>query len=427
MFKKNFLIEKLKKVKIGKLFYNNKFVMIFSFVASVITWLAISSSNSESDPVTISDIPVNIQLSESAIQDGLRVFGGENMTARVDITGNRIVVGQVTKNDIQITAPQAASTIMSPGNYTLELSAKKVGVLQGYEIVSDVKPSVVTVMVDRYRESEFTVEPQINFTPKSDYYVGNTILSSPKVTLSGPEKEISKIKKVVVKADIPGEMDSTITLKTPIILYDDYGRQITSETIKSNVNEIEVSVPILMKKKVDLVAGFSNLPSEFNLNKDLVKVSPSSLEIAGPEKIVKALKEIKLDEINFSEINIQNNIFKRAVNLPEGCRSLNSTYSAEVNLNLSHFKEKTFNINEFDFKNVPSGKKASVYNGNLNVTVVGPAVKISNLKPSDIYAEIKFEDNKEFSGSMEMPVNLKINGFNQCWIYGTYFVNVNIE
>lgn len=427
MFKNNFFIKKLKRIKIGKLFYNNKFVMLFSLVASVVTWIAISSSNSESAPVTISDIPVNIQLSESAVQDGLRIFGGENLTARVDIAGNRIVVGQVTKNDIQITAPQAASTIMSPGNYTLELSAKKVGVLQDYQIVSDVKPSVVTVMVDRYRESEFTIEPQINFTPKSDYYVGNTILSTQKVTLSGPEKEISKIKKVVVKADIPGEVDSTVMLKTPILLYDDYGQQITSETIKSSVNEVEVSVPVLMKKKVDLIANFSNLPSGFSLGKDLVKVSPSSLEIAGPEKIVSSIKEIKLEEINFNEVNIQNNTFTRAINLPEGCKSLNSTYSAEVNLNLAHFKEKTLNINEFDFKNVPNGKKASVYNGNLNVTVVGPAVKINSLKPSDIYAEIKFDENKEFSGSMEMPVNLKINGFNQCWIYGTYFVNVNIE
>lgn len=427
MFKNNFFIKKLKRIKIGKLFYNNKFVMVFSLVASVITWIAISSSNSESVPVTISDIPVNIQLSESAVQDGLRIFGGENLTARVDIAGNRIVVGQVTKNDIQITAPQAASTIMSPGNYTLELSAKKVGVLQDYQIVSDVKPSVVTVMVDRYRESEFTIEPQINFTPKSDYYVGNTILSTQKVTLSGPEKEISKIKKVVVKADIPGEVDSTVMLKTPILLYDDYGQQITSETIKSSVNEVEVSVPVLMKKKVDLIADFSNLPVGISLNKDLIKVSPSSLEIAGPEKIVSSIKEIKLDEINFNEVNVQNNTFTRAINLPEGCKSLNSTYSAEVNLNLAHFKEKTFNVNEFDFKNVPNGKKASVYNGNLNVTVVGPAVKINSLKPSDIYAEIKFEENKEFSGSMEMPVNLKINGFNQCWIYGTYFVNVNIE
>lgn len=427
MLKKKFFIEKLKKVKIGKLFYNNKFVMVFSLVASIITWIAISSSDSESVPVTISDIPVNIQLSENAIQDGLRIFGGENITARVDITGNRIVVGQVTKNDIQITAPQAASTIMSPGNYTLELSAKKVGVLQDYQIVSDVKPSVVTVMVDRYRESEFMVEPQINFTPKSDYYVGNTILSSPKVTLYGPEKEISKIKKVVVKEDIPGEVASTVTMKMPILLYDDYGQQITSETIKSSVNEVEVSIPVLMKKKVDLNANFSNLPSEFSLNKDLVKISPPSLEIAGPEKVVSSIKEIKLEEINFSEVNIQNNTFTRAINLPEGCKSLNNTYSAEVNLNLSHFKEKTFNINEFNFKNVPSGKTASVYNGNLNITVVGPASKINNLKSSDIYAEIAFEENKEFSGTMEMPVSLKVNGFNQVWIYGTYFVNVNIE
>ncbi len=424
------LKRKIKKIRLGKLFYNNKFIAGFSVVVSFIIWVAVSSNGTESVPVAISDIPVNIQLSESAVQDGLRIFSGQDITARVEITGNRLIVGQVTKNDIQVTAPQAAGTIMSPGNYTLELSAKKVGVLQGYEIVSDVKPSVITVMVDRYREAEFTVEPEISFTPKANYFVGNTILSSQKVTLSGPETEISKIKKVKVKSNIPGEVSSPITLKLPIIMYDAYDQPITNEAISSSAYEVEASIPVLMKKEIQLIADFSNLPTGINFKKeykDMVKINPSKLEIAGPEDIISNLKSVKLDAVNFSGVNIQNNKFNLPINLPQGCRSLNNTYSAEVNLNMSQFREKTLIINQFSFKNLPQDKTANVYNGNISVTALAPINEINFIKSSDILAEIDFDGKNEVSNSMEMPVKISINNHPAAWIYGKYFVNVNLK
>ena len=426
----NLLKKKIKKIRIGKLFYNNKFVAIFSVAASFITWVAVSSNGTESVPVIISDIPVSIQLSESAVQDGLRIFSGQDITARVEITGNRLIVGQVTKNDLQVTAPQAASTIMSPGNYTLELSTKKVGFLQGYEIVSDVKPSVITVMVDRYREAEFTVEPEIDFTPKADYFVGNTILSSPKVILSGPETEISKIKKVKIKSNVPGEVSSPITLKLPIIMYDVYDQPITNETISSSAYEIEASIPVLMKKEINIISNFSNLPEGINLKKeykDMIKVNPAKLEIAGPEDIISNLKSVKLDAVDFNGVNIQNNKFDLPINLPQGCRSLNNVYSAEVSLNMAQFREKSFTINQFSFKNVPQNKVANVYNGNLNVTVLAPLSEIGSVRVSDLTAEVDFEGKSEFTSSMEMPVKISINNHLGVWIYGKYFVNVNLK
>lgn len=317
----NRIRRKMKSINWGKLFYNNKFVAVFSVLSSLIIWIVVSSSSTESNPVTISDIPINVPLSESAVQDGLKIFSGHDLKARVEIAGNRLVVGQVTKDNIQISASQSAATIMSPGNYTLELSAKKVGLLKDYEIVSDVKPSVITVMVDRYRESEFTIEPEINFNPKQGYFVGNTVLSSQKVILSGPETEISKIKKVKILSNVPGEISSPITLRLPIVMYDAYDKQILSETISASVDEVEASIPVLMKKEIEILPDFSNLPVGIDIKKeykDFAKVNPLKLEIAGPEEIVSVLKNVKLDAIDFNKVNFQNFKFVLPINLPQG-------------------------------------------------------------------------------------------------------------
>lgn len=420
----------IKNIKLGKLFYNNKFTAVFSVLSSFILWILVSSSGTENIPVTISDIPVDITLSESALQDGLKVFSGQDITARVEVTGSRLIVGQLTKNDIQVTASQASNTIMSPGNYTLELSAKKVGILKDYELASDVKPSMVTVMVDRYRESEFEVEPEIDFSPKSGYFVGSTVLSNQKVVLSGPETEISKIKKVVVRSVVSGEASSTINLKLPIVMYDAYGKPLTSETITINIPEIEVSIPILMNKEIKIEPVFSNLPPGIDIfgeYKDLVKVSPSKLEIAGPENILNETKSVSLSPIDFSSLNMQSHKFTIPILLPQGCRSLNNVYSAEVDLNMSLFREKTLNVNRFSFLNVPENKKVEVYNGSINVELIGSSKSINALKSSDVVAEIDFNGKEDSLNSMELPVNLIVEGYNDVWVSNKYFVNVSLS
>lgn len=426
----NDIKQKLKDIKFGKLFYNNKFVAVFSVIVSFVLWVVVASNGSESIPVTISDIPVDIHLSENAIQDGLQVFGGQNITAKVEITGNRLIVGQVTKNDIQISASQSAMSITSPGNYTLELSAKKVGILQDYEIVSDVKPSVITIMVDRYRESEFTVEPEINFHPKAGYFVGATTLSSPKVVLSGPETEISKIKKVKVSSNIPGEVSTPQNFSLPVIMYDAYDKPITSEIIKSSIGKVEVSIPVLMKKEVSIVPKFSNLPADIDFNnayKDCIKVTPSKLQIAGPEDAIIAMKNIALEEIDFKSVNMQNNKFNLPINLPTGCRSLNNIYCADLFINMYPFREKTLVLNQFEFKDIPEGKNAEVYNGSISVTVLAPARVINYVKPSDLVAQIDFSGKIDFNSSMEMPVNIYVKELKDVWVSGEYSVNVGLN
>ncbi len=418
----------VKNLKIEKLFYSNKFVAVFSVVSSFALWILVSSSSAESVSVTISDIPVDISLSESAVQDGLRVFSGQDITARVEVSGSRMVVGQLTKNNIQITSSQSSNTIMSPGNYTLELSAKKVGLLNDYEIVSDVKPSFVTVMVDRYREAEYDIEPQIDFNAKEGYFVGNTIVSEPKVKISGPETEISKIKKVVVRGNISGEINETTNLKLPIILCDAYGQSINSETIKTDFSEVQVSVPILMRKDIKVEPNFSNVPSGINLSKneykDLIKINPSKLEIAGPENIVSEMSKVLLQTIDFTTLNTQNRKFELPIILPQGCRSLNNIYNAQIEVNMSLFKEKTLNINRFSFKGIPASKSAKVYNDSINVKFIGSPKSVNALKPSDVVAQIDLTGKEENLNSMELPINFIISGFEDVWVSETYFANV---
>lgn len=423
-------IKKLKltinKFNINRIFYNNKLMFLFSLATSFIIWITINASRSDGIPITISDIPVNIQLSDSAIQDGLKIFSGQNLKSKISITGNKLIASRVRKDDILVTAPQAASTITSPGTYTLELSAKKVGLLTDYEFASSVQPNFITIMVDRYRESEFIIEPEIEFSVNPEYFLGATVLSSPNVILSGPESEISKIKRIAVKGEISQELQSTFTSRIPIVMYDAYGEQIISETISSTVNEVEVTIPVLMKKTLTVRPNFINSPEGLDLSSELIKVSPSSLEIAGPEEQIATMGSIELDQLDFKKINLQHNRFDLPINLPSSCKSLNNIYSSEVYIDTSKFREKSFWVTKFSFINIPEGKTAKVYTDGIDVKVVGQANKIRALNPSYIKAEIDLRGKDDINGSMEVPAKIVINLFSGVWVYGEYLINIEI-
>ena len=130
-----------------RFFSHNVTLLVLAFIISFAAWLIINITSGSEAKVTIDNIPVSIELSAEATSDGLLVYNGDNITASVEITGNRVIVGSLSASDISVTADQSSS-IISPGSYTLPLVAKKIGLKSNYNIVSVVTPSSVTIFVD---------------------------------------------------------------------------------------------------------------------------------------------------------------------------------------------------------------------------------------------------------------------------------------
>ena len=422
----NILKEKLSKININVIFYNNKLIFLFSLLVSFAIWIGINASGTDSAPVTIHDIPININLSESAVQDGLRVFSGNNITAKVNISGNRLIVGQVTKDDISVIAQQA-STITSPGSYTLELVAKKAGLLSDYEFVSNVEPAFIPVMVDRYREVEFTIDPEIEFSANPEYFLGATVLSSSKTVLSGPESEISKVKRIAVKGKIEQELESTYTAKFPLVMYDAYGEQIISETLSSTVKNVEITIPVLTRKTFEVHPNFINVPDGLDLSSGMVAVTPASLEIAGPKEQIDGIDKIELEPINFHNIDIHHNKFNLPIVLPSGCKSLNNIYSVEVSIDVSGFKEKIFWIDQISFINIPEGKSVKLYTDGIEAKILAASHKIKYLNAANISAQVDLLGKGDLTGSMEIPATIIIKNHSGVWAFGEYLVNIEIS
>ncbi len=421
---------KRNKFGIGSLFYNNKFVMVFSVFASIVLWIVMASTNSEEFPRAVADVPVVITLSDAAQADGLKVFSPVNTTATVYIKGNSLIVNQIQASDMEVVA-QSASSITAPGSYTFNLSVHKKGTLTDFDWAS-ISPSQAIINVDRYKEKTFTVDTsEIKYKSdyKSDpnYFVSAPTLSNDTVTISGPEKEVSQVNKVAIQYEISETLKESKNFTSDLIMFDANGNKITSSKLKMSETKVDVTIPVLARKIVPLQVSFTNKPEGLLLSPNQVTLDPQSIEVAGPQDILSGMNDISLIPLDFANISPTKNTFDVSVTLPASCKNLSSIPVAKVTLNLSGLTTRTLVVNNFIVKNLAADKQASIYTKNLSVTVVGPESELSKLTENNLVAQIDMAGKENFTGHTEMPATISVSNTASSWVYGSYMANISVN
>lgn len=416
---------KKKKLSLNKLFQNNKFLIILSLVISTITWVYMSMGTTNDTSVTISNIPIQIELPDQLVNNGLQVFSDSEQTATVTVTGSRSVLGSISTKDITVTA--ATNGIDSAGTYQISLSAVKTNPSANFQIISTVTPSNVNVIVDYLRETSFPIQENVVYKVADGYYA-STSLASKNITVSGPQTEIAKIAKVSASAELDGILDDSTSATADILLYDKSGNRISTDLLKMEFGTVEASISVLPEKTVKVVPEFMNKPEGLNLGDDMLSVEPSEILLAGPKKVLDNTKSIKLESIDFATLSNKRYEYNdQGINIPTDCKNISNSTAAKVVLDLSSLSKKTYTVDSFKVSGLSSEYKADVTQTNMSVTVIGSKKELENLKSSDIECIIDTSDQSGTVGSVQMPVTFKLKGTSTCWVSGSYKANITIS
>lgn len=414
---------KKRRTSLSKLFYNDKFVMIFSALTAFVLWIIVSTTSQEPTVFTITDIPVSMP----ELSNELRFFNTDDLKAEVRISGNTLVVSTVTSSDIYVTASDV-SQITKPGEYIVNLVPKKSGVKTDYSFESTVSPSSVEVYVDRYTEKEFSITDKVNIQSVSENcYASPTMFSSQTVTIRGAESVINRIAEVAAVYNFSESLQKTTTQSVPIILYDENQKIIDSDYITMSITNVEATVPVLMTKRVPVEVKSLNIPSGLSLQDSWITLSPTEVYIAAPADLTDSISVISTSEVDFSKIDLQNNKITVDLILPSGCKNLDNVEKAEVQFDMSAMAQKTFTIETFSVINQTEERQATVTSKSLSVTLVGPKNEIYRLNAGDISAVIDMSKRESPVGLTEATVTIKLPDFaSSCWAYGTYTATVNV-
>ena len=399
---------KKKKLSLNKLFQNNKFLIILALVISTITWVYMSMGTTNDTTVTISNIPIQIELPDQLDNNGLQVFRDAEQTATVTVTGSRAVLGSIGTKDITVTG--ATNGIDSAGTYQLSLSAVKAN------------PSV-----DYQRETSFPIQENVVYKVADGYYA-STSLASKNITISGPQTEIAKIAKVSASAELDSILNAPTSTTANIVLYDKTGNKISTELLTMEFTDVEATISVLPEKTVNVIPEFINKPKGLDLNDDMLTVEPSKILLAGPKEVLDNTDSVKLESIDFATLsNKRYEYDTQGINIPSDCKNISNSTSAKLVLDLSGLSKKTFTVDSFKVSGLSSKYKADVTQTSMNVTVIGSEKELKNLKSSDIEGVIDTSDQSGTVGSVQMPVTFKLSGTDTCWVSGSYKANITIS
>ena len=418
-------MKKIKNKVSFKLFYNDKFVMFFSVLMAFISWIYVASTTQESVIFTVTDIPINLP----ELTDGMRYFNGDDMKAEVKISGNALVVTNVTKDDIYITADDV-SFITSPGLYTIDLVSKKSGVKTDYSFESSVSPSSVNVFIDHYEEGRvIPITDKISVSSVApSCYASQTVLSRQTVKISGAESIVNSIAEVDAEYTFQSTLSEQTVVKAPLKFYDASGKIVSSKYITADITEVDATVPILDVRHVAITPKIVNIPDTLQFDNSIVKVEPSTIELAVPKN--DNITSVSTSAIDFSQITLDKNTFTVSLEILSAYRNINSVETAEVTFDMSQMAERelTLSSNNFVIQNAGAEQNAAVANKSLTVKIIGPKQRVNILTAASVTALIDMSDKSTITeGYVERPVTLVFRDtFSGCWMEGTYTVNVRI-
>ena len=434
--------EKKNRLTLHGIFYHNTFVLIFSFCVALISWFVLAAGNENTNRL-VTDVPIEVKLSIAAEEGGIRVFNMSYDTADLEISGSNLITNKLTEEDFEVSVNLNLTSAKLTGNTlqktTVQVRAAKKSAIADYNIVS-INPEEITVEYDRYKEVTFPIEHgDIQYSAASDFYPGTPTFSAEAVTVSGPESSVNKISRAAVSYTLNDPLRSDASFTCPVRLFDQNNREITDISamyLETDVDTVEVVIPVLSKKTVTLIPTTLHRPQGFSDTR--ITVEPGTIDIAGDASVLAGINEIQLETpIDFADIGTsQKNRFTMDIPLPAGVQNIsavgeNTVSQATVTVNTSGFVQSTVTVyaDNFQIVNRPAGKDVTVDTQQLKIIVMGSEGQSYNVTGDVLSVQLDLTNFADRTGSVRVPATIVIggSGTDTCWVLGEYFVLMQIS
>ena len=411
--------------KLSVLLHNDKLMLIFSFIAAIVIWLGVVINVSPEMTTTIQNVKVTIDSTVPS-QFGLEVFGDNEFYVDVKVTGKKYKISSLNAEDIKIIAQ--TNSVDSAGMKTLLLKSDQTFGNSDYAI-SSISQKSIDVYFDVPKTIQMVIEPDIVADDieivEDGFKTGEINLSETSVSVTGPSTEINRIVKAVARLKLQKSLSANKSADVDVLLLDENGKT-NFKYVTTDIQNVILTIPVLRVKEINTTILFKNAPDEYVLNPLKYTISPAKdfFNISVDE--YDETKEFSVGTIDFKSVSPSNYVFEfLRTDLPVSDES--DTQKFIVKLDVSGLSQDYFVISSNKVKvNNPDNLEYRVSGLNKSVVVVGSEKALESITEDDISVEIDISDINITSGqTTSVPANVTVNSSN-CWIYGTYTVEVSL-
>ncbi|MCI8600611.1 MAG: hypothetical protein HFE45_03350 [Oscillospiraceae bacterium] len=413
-----------KRIELGRLFYNNKFVLILSIFLSVILWFAIYLDQKPNSNWLINGIPVSVNYENSIAQDlGLEIVGEVPITVDVTVNGKRYKIVNLDESNFR--AQVSLSSVTRAGEYTLPIQVIRNESDPEYSIVSWT-PSEVTLKFDKIVSKQFPVEVQAPGLTAGDGYLMETPYADVDyITIKGPQNDINQIDRVVVEIPTVRELTESLSTTGTAAFLNRDGEPVESSDLECENDTVSITIPIYRTRLLPLKVEFVNIPKGFPIDQLKYTLSRSSVLVASPSETIENMDSITIGPIDFRSIDIGSEI-RLDVVLNAGFRNVENVSEVTVTFPSYGLSSRTMELQNFVLENLPAGYDVQVLSGRLSdVRIVGDSSLLASLTTEDLVGTIDLSQYSISKGQYNVNVKIYVQGRILAWAVGEYTVDID--
>lgn len=428
-------IKKNKNNSFTKLLADNRFLMILSIIFAFGLWLWVAIEKSPEVEVVISGVPVSIDYEKIYDQyNQLEPFGDQTYTIDVTVKGKKYIVEALEKDDIVAVAD--TTDISGAGTSTLQVYVSQKEKTDSFEVVS-VSSKKVDVYLDYLSEKKFELNSKLTQdNVENGLLLGDVSFTKngskiKYVTISGPKKEVDLVTEVIAVTNITEKLNKRAEIELnedDIDIITSDGSYLKYTSIISDISNLKLEIPVLKVVELTPVVHFVNAPDEFLVEP---RIYPTKVKAAVPVEDADKITEIPIYTIDTKDLNLGNNRIEIYSDSVEAYKIVDTVENFIVQINFSHSKysstEVTIPASEIIIENTNDTYDIALGdNDDLNITIIGPIDNIQDIENKEIIVSIDASSKAINKNTTSVPATIIIKGDNDCWVYGTYNVNVKV-
>lgn len=401
----------------------NKFGSIFlSVVVAFGLWLYVVTTVSTEQERSFSNVQVTLEGESILRERNLMIISDTDFAVRVSLKGSRQDLNNLNSSNLTLIAN--LSGIYDPGEYRLGYSVGFPANIPGGAVtVMNKEPSYVKVVVAEKISRNIPVRVEYVGNASDGFIVDkvNAVLDQEYVTITGPRETVEAIDHAYIEVDCT-ESTQTIMESYRFELRDAESQPVDAAMITTNTEQIRVTVPVFMTKRIPLVmtvipgGGATEDTTE-------IRIEPEYIDVVGSENALKDLEEWVLGTLNLADIGDSAERTYPIV-LPQGVTEMNEIAEAKVSISFPELTKREIVITNIQIHNVPEGMAAELLTKQFTITVRGPRSLVNQISAEDILVQIDLT-GVENTAAVEAKISFKPD-YAEVGVVGKYSVNVRV-
>ena len=419
------MADKIKKLNLNK---SKVLLVILAIFCSILLWVYVTNQEGEVDEVSFSGIKVVLE-GEDAMRDsrGLIIKSLDTKNVRVTVSGSPRVLAKLTASDIS--AVIDLNTINKTGNYSLAPRIVFSSAFNSSNLSGRTSSSVaVNFYVDKLSTKTVDVKG-INNGSTAEGFSSETMQFNPStVKISGPETSLAKVDHAWIEVDRE-DIDATLSFDSTFILRDKENNLIEDDSIILEYDTVNVTVPVVAIKEVDLV--IATVPGAGASDENVVKTFDpiSKITLSGDSQVLAGVNSILLDTVDLSKVD--GSLTKTyPIVIPNDTEIIGSIREVSVTLEVVGLETKRVNVplENLSVINETEGYEATIMDTSLsNVTLRGTAEALEGVSAENVRAVADLTEFGTATGFCSVPVKVYVDGTTSVGAIGEYKMFIQIK